>query len=155
MIAKESVHNEREWSWLEPNPASEQDKGNHEQCVRGGSRLKTAWGSDWCTGIIPLCTRACTRYPLQLLLLWSCSPRAEVQLPRSVCALKGNGSGLNLTLRASAPGSQGLLPTPNRVVTIIEHRRSLGSHLALALSPPSPISPSTTMKADSIPWGKM
>ena len=69
-------------------------------------------------------------------------------MPRRVCTLRGNRTSSDLTLRTSALG---LNTAPYRVVIDTEHRRSLSSHLILALAPSSPALPTPKVVAADTP----
>ena len=47
------------------------------------------------------------------------------------------------------------IETPDREVSVIQHSRSPGLHLSLAVAPPSPVLPSTKAVATSTPVGKI
>ena len=57
-------------------------------------------------------------------------------------------------LQGSCSSLLGHHPSPDRSSTAIEHRRSPGLHLALALVPSNPALPPTKAEADSTPQGK-
>ena len=71
--AKESMHLGGQ-SWLGLGPASEWGEGSCFWQVHRSRELETAWGSGWLSRTMPANTSACTRCPLQLLLLWHLSP---------------------------------------------------------------------------------
>ena len=65
----------------------------------GGNRLKTTWSSGWFPSTATACSPACTRCPLQPLLLWCSSPPPQrLLLPRRVYTLRENGAASDPTL---------------------------------------------------------